>query len=124
MIAVWSNGRDGSDSELVFVDLIDGDDLRMMTHCVGLLRMLDKTGAGSQKIAAVAGAMTFADSLKPVSFAAWAADAFYAVLGVGEHAQPRELERLIAAIDDKTLQALNLWHVADLAPYLKNRARS
>lgn len=121
MIAVWSNGWDCSDHELVFVDVVDSQGMRTMSHCVALLRLVDKIGADRQAVVASAPDMQFSQTLRPVPIQKWIHDAFEGTLGLRDGFDPRELERLLAALPDWVLQAADLWHVDDVGPRIARR---
>lgn len=121
MIAVWSNGWDGSSHELVFVDVVDSPGMRTMSHCVALLRLIDKIGAAKQAVVASAQDMQFSQALRPVPLRTWIRDAFQGALELRDGVDSRELERLLTAMPDWALVAADLWHVSNLGPRISRR---
>lgn len=122
MIAVWNNGRTHSDRALVFVEV--GDNIRTMTHVVGLLRLFDGYGMQEQGVVAIAKEMTFLEPLRSVSIVQWIHDVLeYSNRDLIDGYNPADLERLLAAIPDVLLEAANIWNVPGIKERIAHRKR-
>lgn len=124
MIAVWSNGWDGSGAELVFVEVGSSSGLRGMSHLVALLRMIDKIGAAEQGVVAVAQEVVFTPKLQPIPLVQWVREAFVDALQVREDVDQKSLDRVLAAVPDDLLAAADIWHVDGIRERIEHRKRA
>lgn len=120
MIAVWSNGRDCSSAGLVFIDTGE-EGIRVVTHCVGLIRLLDGWGNDTQAIVATAPDMTFSPALQSVSIGDWLKDVCSSAITLRDDASQKELDRVLAALPDWALAAASLWHVDGIGERIHHR---